>query len=752
MSRQSLRRRVSDHLRARWEEVQRWRRRRAVWGSVNRVGQARADHPVVKNAVEPSSALSTANRNEPTAEPLRVLSGAYPEDLRGSWFFLALTGTSEKPLGTDREDTPALNSDGYVVRVDIGDSASMTARILRTPDWYADELLRPGSPYPAPPGGVLALLRRLAQFQDLGLIRRSPLLGVRNMNNTAFLPWMGEGGIPRMLVCWDAGRPWEIDLSTLAPVTPVGKRSEWRPEADHQLAFPAVLTSAHPVYDQDHAGGTVWLVDYGKSVWAFLGQILVMQQVAEALEAQRRDLARWAWSLKSGVGKRLVIAILELEALARLAIDLALPFTLDSPAAETFTQLKRWDGQGDLLSYRLVSAGEDVLIHETVHQIAASRNHVVLMDTGVRADAGTLAGRLGGQLGGLAPMVSALAYRSARPYARLHVVDKRDLAAADAWRQAHSHLLDDVPDVHVVSIDLPQEASHFLVERDDSEGLSIIVGHSGATDVGAWLRPWDRGVVHEDEVSTRLRGLPSLVALDINRLARYTIRPGSGEILEAKTLADSESTWTVALPAEAGIGRPVDRAPQMTSSFWCSLGFHDRLVVVQNWLLHETHPDRLVPSEAMLERLASRDPIPGALFRLDHKSMEIVDRYELPAGAFPSSPQYVPRRGEQPDPARVEGWFLCTVFPPDRAGQPVPAELWIFDAANLAGGPICTLDTGTTRFGYSLHSAWCDEGEVQERVAEYAVPPEDLLSGMDEPVKSFLADEVIPRFRGVVPE
>ncbi|MCO4770369.1 MAG: carotenoid oxygenase family protein [Deltaproteobacteria bacterium] len=712
--------------------------------------QARRDHKLSPHAVEPPRSLGIANRKTLTADPLTVLSGAIPDDLRGSWFFHALTGTAEKPLGApNRVDVPALNSDGYVVRVDMSDAgATLTARVLETTDWLADELLRKGSPYPAPPGSLLHLLRTFASFKDLGLIRRSPLLGVRNMNNTAFVPWMGEEGIPRMLVTWDAGRPWEIDLKTLDAVTVVGKRTEWLPEADHALAFPAVLTTAHPVYDQDHQGGTIWLVDYGKSAQAFLSQALVLRQIADAVMAQRRDFVRWALSGSSGVPKKLLVAALELEARARIAVDMAFPFTLNTPALETFTQLKRWDGTGDLMSYRLVSEAEDVLIHETVHQVAASRNHVVLLDTGVRADVGTLAGRIAGRLGALAPVISSIAHRSARPYARLHIVDKRKLAQADAWRAANTHLLDNTPDVSVVSIDLPQEASHFLVERADSDGLSLIVGHSGATDVGAWLRPWDRGVVHGTKVPDSLLGLPSLVALDINRLARYTIDPSSGEIIEVKALASKDATWTVALPAEAGIGRPTDRTRPLTSSFWCSLGFHDRLVTLQNWLLHETHPDRLVPAEAMLERLASREPIPASVFLLDHKQMEVIDQHKLPAGAIPSSPQFVPRRRplDGVDLA-VNGWLLCVVFPPDVGGKPAPAELWIYDASQLANGPVCRLDTGGAEFGYSVHAAWCDEEQVANRVATYAVPLEDTLSAVSGLAERFLRDELIPLLR-----
>jgi hypothetical protein len=41
----------------------------------------------------------------------------------------------------------------------------------------------------------------------------------------------------RLLVTYDAGRPYEIDTETLEIVTPVGANKEWQGELD-QLTFP----------------------------------------------------------------------------------------------------------------------------------------------------------------------------------------------------------------------------------------------------------------------------------------------------------------------------------------------------------------------------------------------------------------------------------------------------------------------------------------------------------------------------------
>ena len=67
-------------------------------------------------------------------------------------------------------------------------------------------------------------------FKSLGFGRFSPILGLRNEANTAFLPFRTRTGGQRLLITYDAGRPYELDPESLQLVTPVGNNAQWRAE------------------------------------------------------------------------------------------------------------------------------------------------------------------------------------------------------------------------------------------------------------------------------------------------------------------------------------------------------------------------------------------------------------------------------------------------------------------------------------------------------------------------------------------
>lgn len=102
----------------------------------------------------------------------------------------------------------------------------------------------------------------LFKFQNRGgLARLSPRLGVQNQCNTALQTFQDpENKTWRMFATIDSGRPFELDLTTLKPVTPVGHREEWLAlevegipgvgKFELPWIFPMNMSGAHPAYDE----------------------------------------------------------------------------------------------------------------------------------------------------------------------------------------------------------------------------------------------------------------------------------------------------------------------------------------------------------------------------------------------------------------------------------------------------------------------------------------------------------------------
>jgi len=132
---------------------------------------------------------------------------------------------------------------------------------------------------------------------------------------------------------------------------------------------------------------------------------------------------------------------------------------------------------------------------------------------------------------------------------------------------------------------------------------------------------------------------------------------------------------------------------------------------------------------------------PASLFRFNFDSMSIEDRFELPENAWMSSLQFVPKKGGSG--GDTDG-YVITAVSTDRG-----SEIWVFDGANLAQGPLCRLGHPKLQMGVTIHSAWLPE--IGARRATYKVPArEDFGPIVDKSIlpsiKKLFEEEIYPRF------
>ncbi len=135
--------------------------------------------------------------------------------------------------------------------------------------------------------------------------------------------------------------------------------------------------------------------------------------------------------------------------------------------------------------------------------------------------------------------------------------------------------------------------------------------------------------------------------------------------------------------------------------------------------------------------------------------MTLVDRYISPPNHFGNSPQFIPRGGN-PDPGgnQTEGYLACVVLR-DGGDRTPCSEIWIFDAQNLAQGPICKLGhpTEPLLMGLTIHTTWVSA--IAPRTAPYRVSiPDDfdaLIAQQPELVKQLFREQVYPPFAQTSP-
>ncbi len=597
-------------------------------------------------------------------------------------------------------------------------------------------------------------------FRDSGLLRYSVRLGLRNMNNTAFqpVPPTRPGDPPRLLITWDAGIPWEIDTESLALVTPVGRRDQWTAEALGHQPFKIVFTTAHPAWDHTPRDGAErgqgFFVNYGKGVLGLMNGLPMVRDLRVLVRHLGQSRIRLMYDLELD---RLVRAEVTARWLARQLKQSLVPDVLEGLIPKQFLRIKVWDGQSQTLkTLNVQHQSLDVEISESVHQLAVTRNHVVVMDTGFKVGLNTLYGDAIPMMKDLSSVIRTYTTRTVRPYATLHIVNRHSMdEALDTPPPKVKRPADEGFDVESFRIDLPVAACHFLADYyDDDNRIVVHVAHCDATDVSEWLRSEDKGVIQRDEVARELLGLPSLSGMDINRLARYTIDVKTRRVVETKVLEQEPETWTLALFAHRTAGRCAQPPEQYRSLFWCSMGFFEDFASGRLYGLYRNYIHRTVPVEGVRKMLELMGNQPATLFRVDTTRLEIVDSHQFPAGWVCSSPQFAPRavpseaprepvsgwrldaEGRSVDP-ELDGYLLVIAFGPDDGPRQRVPELQIFDAGNLAGGPICRMYHGDLVFGMSIHSAFL-EG-IGPRKEAYGVPVmDDLVQGQSRDVEHFL--------------
>lgn len=615
---------------------------------------------------------------------MRVCEGALPTDLVGHMFVVGMAGTVESGGLPYPGATSLMSGDGMICRYDFdGRTVRVKTRLARTPDFVADALTRREK--------ALAAYR----FAYAG-ITRVGLLGTRNFANTAFTPVRFGGGPERLLLGYDAGRPVEVDPTSLRVLGPVGAQSTWRAEIFEDLAFPTVLTPAHPAFDPQT--DELFTLNYGRGLGSFamtvplLGMLGGLPGFGESL-LERSATVLGASNQLRRLLKRLARTSTRIDQRIEAFLDDTFPTVPD-----TFTDLMRWRGDSSQLErWRLVLPNErEVRIDQSVHQVAVTRRYVVVLETGFK---------LGLQSGFNDPiprtdvvdrLARALLTRPQRPSTVLCIVPRRELDRKDLPVGN-----DGVPRVTCQRVEVPIESLHLLTDYDDEDDrVGVMLAHAPATDLSEWIRPYDVHHYTGHRVDPDLCGMIAVGAMDVGRIGRYVIDAARGRVLSTHGVSDDRFTWAVGLYGGPTLGTSSPLPARHRQVFWLSGGAFSELLTDFVYDLYEHYPHRLVPL-SQIEAMADQGR-PSSLFRVDVDAMRLADAYAFPDGHIAASMQFVPR-GDDGAAEASDGHLICNIYTPRRP------EVWVFDSARLHAGPSCRLYAPDFVQGFTLHTAWLKE-------------------------------------------
>jgi hypothetical protein len=683
------------------------------------------------NSVKVPQSLMTSSRQEfgKDGNPklhLEVKEGKIPPDLYGHVFIVSPVGFEDCIYG---EGLAIFNGDGMIYRLDLDapEEVSLKTEIVRTPCFYADLAIQKQQP-----------AKSRYRFYNWGLMRYSLLLGLRDSLNTAFLPMLFPAeDCDRLLVTYDAGRPYEIDTESLKIVTPVGANREWCSAVPLKQPFPAHLSTAHPAFDA--FGGEMFTINYGRSIRNFLYTVPSLARLSELPDGVN-DLLD---SIGRLFGQDFLQPLFqELRQIVEEIVDLFEKglAAISGIEVQNFVYLLRWDGKGDIERWKLLLPdGSPVKIEQSVHQIGVTKDYIVIIDTAFKVGVDQILNNPLPDNEPLEKTLRVLLTRPQSPDSNIYIVRRRDLV--NGQRPARS---DTEVTVVAKKVVLPLETIHFLTDYDNPDGnITLHISHNCATDVSEVVRGYDESAYQLGRsLPSRLDGMLAIGQMDVNRLGRYKINGETGAIVDSQVIHNDRYTFGVGLYTHRERLASGELPTKIENIYWHSWGFWEELLPKFIFDLYKDYKYRML-SEEVMRNLPNDEPKPVYLFRVNTESMEFADVYEFPKGYMMTSPQFVPRQNGMG--GSTDGYIFCTVLTPESDTQD---EIWIFDGDRLHKGPVCKLTHPLFKVGYTIHTTWLPK--IAPRTASYCIPVrkdyQELVQNADSTIQELFEKKVYPHF------
>lgn len=644
-----------------------------------------------------------------------------PDDIEGYLYLASSVGSVNSnglPFPQYNEDgspnqeygSPIMNGDGMVFQLcfDAQKNVTLKTRLLKTPCYYADEATAPKGAL-----GQDSTYHKYA-FRNTGIARISLHLGARNELNTAFTPFQWKNDTyPRITATYDIGRPFEIDPQTLALVTPVGKNKEWTPStpAFIRLPFPLIQTTAHPVFDP--LTHEFFTVNYTKSLHTMFSSMELLEGLIADEDALEKKLEGIAQSYEQHQQKD--------KALKEVHHFFNNPFLswIESKIEGFFETkdelfLMRWTGEPNqpLDKWQLIDPdGNNIAIKQCMHQIALSKDYLILSDTSFKFTIDMLINNPFPHNHLIDRFIREITSEPMEAFLSVYLVKRSDLDSSKSTITATP-----------LKTPIPLEAIHFSANYENPNNeITLYMAHNAAACLAEWLRPYDTLAANgrARKLDDTLLGMFAVGGMDIGRIGKFVIDVNNASIIEEKSTTIHETgnldninqigahTWEIGLYTFRDIVAPDVVVPEIKNLFYTCYGLDPRILTHFIHQLYKDYPNRIIPVDE-LEKYTSVG-LPSVLLRVDAAQMQIADFYQVPFDFNFRSVQFIPRKTPNPalDPS-LDGYIFCAMVNVIEGTEPSSyvCEFWVFDAANLAQGPLCKLTNDALDFTFPLHSAW----------------------------------------------
>jgi hypothetical protein len=674
---------------------------------------------------------------------LEIIEGKIPKDLQGYVFFNSPCGTvnsgglpfpEKNPDGSDNPEygSSVFNGDSMLLRFDLSQEGKIgyKSKMLKPPCWYADDATKRGSKY----------YKDGQEFRMLGIARTSLKFGSRNELNTAINPIKFEGDQHvRMTANFDMGRPWEIDTETMELKTSIGTMKEWAGEMPQLLNYPFSLfqSTAHPCFDpKTKEFFTVnftktfdmmfFYTKFNKRMQTHHNQI--EKKLHEHLEHLDKinhtnkakavndfykqidshiDYKKGFWNWITKPFKWLLSTFLEgFFAIGDLLMGM-----------KNRVYLMRWDGskihQWEVIDEK---TGKPIKIEQCMHQNNLSKDYIVLCDAAFKFSADIM-------------ITNPFPHNKKLEQKLRDITSVAQEAFTPIYIIKRSNLLLNSKKVKAKKVVINLETVHFSLDYENPDNkITIHTSHNAASCASEWIRPFDTLATTKKEVYPNTVGLMTCGEMDIGRIGKFVVNGETGEIEEDSKIHKKGNengqdklgahTWAIALHTYRNVISATDVVDKIRHIYWQSYGTDPRYLTEFIEGLYHEYEHRIIPVQEMME--INRKCLPYCLSRQNTETMELEDAFVFEVNQNLRSLQFVPRKESENSnngiDSQMDGYIFCTMIvgSDDFEVDEYSREIWIFDAADLQSGPVCTLSHPEMNFAFTIHSAWVDNCVSQQ--------------------------------------
>lgn len=653
---------------------------------------------------------------------LQILEGNLPDDIFGAFYVSLPVGSvnsgglpfvSKNPDGSQNPEhgSPIMNGDGMVILVDLDNEPAplVKTKLMKTPCFYADKATKWGTRH-----------HGLMGFHNMGITRMSMVFGARNELNTATIPVKFKGqNNSSLLATYDVGRPFMIDPKSLELITPVGKCSEWMNAQPAMVPWPFGIaqTSAHPVFDP--LTQELFTVNYSRDKSSFTH----MEQTIHQLRTNR---AEFKDSLEA-LAKKLVDHHdhLHIKAKVHEFFKKLHVHKHNSGAAkeqkvkgEVFMYLFKWDGNGPIQKWDIEDQyGEKLIIEECMHQMGITEDFIILTDCSFKFAMDLLFDNPFPESKLIERLIRRLATVRMEPFTHTYIIRRSDIN--DGAEKVIAYKL---------KKPIPLETIHYSCDFANPGGIITLYGvHNAATCIAEWVRTFDRRATDGKPVDPNYYSLFAVGSMDISRLGKWKINTNTWDLEEDKSVKFENpgnyneenlgpNTWAIVLYTYRDMISSERVVPTIKQLWYVSDGTDNNLLTEFVYNLYEEYPHRKLSLEIIKE--VTKKELPFGVTRINLETMQPEDYYQCAPKTYIRGVQFIPRKTPNPNiPEEMDGYLFAPVEvgAQSEGSWSYSSQFWIFDAQDIAKGPICKLGHEKLVFGFTLHTSWLPQAATSEQ-------------------------------------